>query len=68
MVSELDRGMKGGSSHGDKKKQEEMNAGQKYLKTEQEAATGEWGAKDILATNIQAGVSKLGHQEMGGPR
>jgi|TARA_B110000285_G_C15111105_1_gene611165 hypothetical protein len=37
-----------------------MNAAHRYLKTEMEAASGEWGAKSVIATNIHGGISKLG--------
>jgi len=48
------------AEHGHAHQQDqEMNAAHRYLKTEMEAASGAWGAKSVIATHIQGGISKL---------
>jgi hypothetical protein len=50
------------AEHGHAHQQDqEMNAAHRYLKTEMEAASGAWGAKSVIATHIQGGISKAGH-------
>jgi hypothetical protein len=44
------------------------NLARQYLKMDKLGASGEWGGEQVLASNIQGGVSKLGFENMGFPR
>jgi hypothetical protein len=41
---------------------------EEYLKTDKLGMSGEWGADQVLASNIQGGVSKLGFDNRGTSR
>ena len=50
------------------RKKKKNDPGEEFVKQEREAAAGSWGAAQVYSTNIIGGQSKLGFDNVGGPR
>ena len=50
------------------RKQQNDNMAEEYLKKDKLGQSGEWGADQVLASNIPGGVSKLGFDNRGTSR
>ena len=51
-----------------KKSKKGTEFGEKYMENEAKALSGEWGSKQVFASNVQGGFSKLGYDDAGVPR